>query len=139
MILCIMTACNDRLNIKRDYDFSLSSWYLPSDIQVGEEVEIRLTMLREGNYLPERYSIGYIQMEGDGEVHDVLGNKLITRESYPLDRIPGLNRDNPLRQVFTLWYKCLSDEAAKIKFVIEDSFGQQRELVVSFDATTVLK
>lgn len=135
-ITSLFYACDDKLDIKQDYDFTLSSWYLPSDIRVGEEVEIRLTLSREGDYLPAEYYIGYIQMEGKGKVYDAEGNNFITREIYPLSEVPGLNRDNPKRQVFTLWYKCLSDKPAELKFVVEDNFGQHREMTVSFDVET---
>lgn len=104
-ISAVLYSCDDKLDVRQDYDFSLSTWHLPSDIRVGEEVEIRLTLTREGDYLPAEYYIGYIQMEGKGEVFDSEGNSLVTREIYPLKDIPGLNRDNPKRQVFTLWYE----------------------------------
>lgn len=128
----MLYACDDELNVKQDYDFSFSSWYLPSAIKADEEVEIRLTLDREGDYRPAEYYIGYIQLEGKGQVHDRNGNILVTREIYPLNRISGLNRDHPTRQVFTLWYKNLADEPSQIKFIIEDSFGRQRELILGF-------
>lgn len=129
-------SCDDKLDVRQDYDFSLSSWHLPSDIRVGEEVEIRFTLAREGDYLPAEYYIGYIQMEGKGEVFDGEGNRLVNREIHPLKDIPDLNRDNPKKQVFTLWYKSLSDKPAELKFVVEDNFGQHREMTVSFDVET---
>lgn len=132
----VFYSCDDKLDVRQDYDFSLSSWHLPSDIRVGEEVEIRFTLTREGDYLPAEYYIGYIQMDGKGEVYDGDGNRLVNREIRPLADIPGLNRDNPTRQVFTLFYKCLSDKAAEVKFVVEDSFGQHREMSVSFQIET---
>lgn len=132
----MLYSCDDKLDVRQDYDFSLSSWHLPSDIRVGEEVEIRLTLTRESDYLPAEYYIGYIQMEGKGEVFDGEGNRLVNREIHPLRDIPGLNRDIPKKQVFTLWYKSLSDKSAEIKFVVEDNFGTHREMDVSFDVET---
>ena len=35
-------SCNDAIDIRQDYDFSLSSWYLQEQIETGETVEIRL-------------------------------------------------------------------------------------------------
>lgn len=60
----LLYSCDDKLDVKQDYDFSLTSWHLPSDIRVGEAVEIRLTLTRKGDYVPAKYYIGYIQMEG---------------------------------------------------------------------------
>lgn len=34
-------SCNDDIDIRQDYDFSLSSWYLQKQIATGETVEIR--------------------------------------------------------------------------------------------------
>lgn len=132
MLMSVLLSCDDKLDVRQDYDFSLSSWHLPSDIGVGEEVEIRLTLTREGDYIPAKYYIGYIQMDGKGEVFDGDGQRLVNRELHALDDIPGLNRDNPTRQVFTLWYKSLSDKPAEVKFVVQDSFGTIRELSVKF-------
>lgn len=36
------------------------------------------------------------------------------------------DRDDPTRQVFTLWYKSLSDKPAEVKFVVQDNFGTIR-------------
>lgn len=42
------TSCNDDIDIRQDYDFSLSSWYLQKQIATGETVEIRFYLDREG-------------------------------------------------------------------------------------------
>ena len=61
-------SCNDDIDIRQDYDFSLSSWYLQKQIATGETVEIRFYLDREGDYEKAEYEIGYIQMEGKGEI-----------------------------------------------------------------------
>lgn len=38
-------SCNDAIDIRQDYDFSLSSWYLQEQIETGETVEIRFFIL----------------------------------------------------------------------------------------------
>ena len=37
------SSCNDEIDIRQDYDFSLSSWYLQKQIATGETVEIRFS------------------------------------------------------------------------------------------------
>ena len=64
------SSCDDKIDIRQDYDFSLSSWYLQEQIETGETVEIRFYLDREGDYEKAVYEIGYIQMEGKGEVSD---------------------------------------------------------------------
>ena len=126
-------SCNDDIDIRQDYDFSLSSWYLQEQIGTGETVEIRFYLDREGDYEKAEYEIGYIQMEGKGEVTDSEGVRLVNREVRPLAEVPELDRENPVRQVFTLFYRSTSARRSELKFFVRDNFGQERELAVTFD------
>lgn len=126
-------SCNDDIDIRQDYDFSLSSWYLQEQIETGETVEIRFYLDREGDYEKAEYEIGYIQMEGKGEVTDSEGVRLVNREVRPLAEVPELDRENPVRQVFTLFYRSTSARRSELKFFVWDNFGQERELAVTFD------
>ena len=127
------SSCNDEIDIRQDYDFSLSSWYLQKQIATGETVEIRFYLDREGDYEKAEYEIGYIQMEGKGEVTDSEGVRLVNREVRPLAEVPELDRENPVRQVFTLFYRSTSARRSELKFFVWDNFGQERELAVTFD------
>lgn len=126
-------SCNDAIDIRQDYDFSLSSWYLQEQIETGETVEIRFYIDREGDYEKAEYEIGYIQMEGKGEVTDSEGVRLVNREVRPLAEVPELDRENPVRQVFTLFYRSTSARRSELKFFVRDNFGQEKELTVTFD------
>ena len=126
-------SCNDDIDIRQDYDFSLSSWYLQEQIETDETVEIRFYLDREGDYEKAEYEIGYIQMEGKGEVTDSEGVRLVNREVRPLAEVPELDRENPVRQVFTLFYRSTSARRSELKFFVRDNFGQERELAVTFD------
>ena len=126
-------SCNDAIDIRQYYDFSLSSWYLQEQIETGETVEIRFYLDREGDYEKAEYEIGYIQMEGKGEVTDSEGVRLVNREVRPLAEVPELDRENPVRQVFTLFYRSTSARRSELKFFVRDNFGQERELAVTFD------
>ena len=127
------SSCNDEIDIRQDYDFSLSSWYLQKQIATGETVEIRFYLDREGDYEKAEYEIGYIQMEGKGEVTDSEGVRLVNREVRPLAEVPELDRENPVRQIFTLFYRSTSARRSELKFFVRDNFGQERELAVTFD------
>lgn len=50
-----LASCNDGIDVRQDYDFSLSTWYLPSGIKQGEPVEIRFTFWREGFFAATEY------------------------------------------------------------------------------------
>lgn len=127
------SSCNDGIDIRQDYDFNLSSWYLQKQIATGETVEIRFYLDREGDYEKAEYEIGYIQMEGKGEVSDSEGMKLANREVRPLAEVPGLDTKNPVKQVFTLFYRSTSARRSELKFFVRDNFGQEREMTVTFD------
>lgn len=126
-------SCDDGIDIRQDYDFRLSSWYLQKQIATGETVEIRFYLDREGDYVKAEYEIGYIQVEGKGEVSDSEGIKLVNREVKPLAEVPGLDTENPVKQVFTLFYRSTSTKRSELKFFVRDNFGQEREMTVTFD------
>ena len=125
-------SCNDAIDIRQDYDFSLSSWYLQEQIETGETVEIRFYLDREGDYEKAEYEIGYIQMEGKGEVTDSEGVRLVNREVRPLAEVPELDRENPVRQVFTLFYRNTGEDNPEIRFVAVDNFRVERTLDIPF-------
>lgn len=129
----VFSSCNDGIDIRQDYDFSLSSWYLQKQIEAGETVEIRFYLDREGDYEKAEYELGYIQVEGKGEVSDSDGVKLVNREVRPLAGVPGLDKENPVKQVFTLFYRSTSTKRSELKFFVRDNFGREREMTVTFD------
>lgn len=90
-------------------------------------------MTVKGDYEKAEYEIGYIQMEGKGEVSDSEGIKLVNREVRPLAEVPGLDTENPVRQIFTLFYRSTSARRSELKFFVRDNFGREREMTVTFD------
>lgn len=135
-LLCLLGSCDDKLEVQQAYDFSLTSWYLQKTISPDETVEIRLTLNRSGNYEETSYHIGYIQVEGNGEVYDKRNIRLVNREMQPLNSIAGLDSIDPCHQVFTLFYRNKSSKNTEIKFVVTDNFGQERNLDISFGTET---
>ena len=133
LLACTLAGCDDRLEVRQAYDFSLSSWYLQEGIAPDETVEIRLTLNREGDYREARYRVGYIQLEGDGEVFAADGTRLVNRELTDLSGIAGLDTTDILRQVFTLFYRSTSARRSELKFFVRDNFGREREMTVTFD------
>ncbi|QUT18484.1 MULTISPECIES: TraQ conjugal transfer family protein [Bacteroidales] len=129
---CMLAGCDDRLEVRQAYDFSLSSWYLQEGIEPEETVEIRLTLDREGDYREARYRIGYIQLEGDGEVFTADGTRLVNRELTDLSGIAGLDTTDICRQVFTLFYRNTGEDNPEIRFVAVDNFRVERTLDIPF-------
>ena len=97
-LLC--ASCDNGLDIQQAYTFSLETMPVQKRISVGETVEIRCTLVREGRYDGARYTIRYFQPDGRGE----------------------LRTDD--REVFRLYYTSRSDDQQTIDVYVEDNTGQ---------------
>lgn len=130
--LLFLYGCNDSIDVRQDYDFSVTTWHLPSEIKAEEEVQIRFTLRSAGSFAGAFYRLTYIQIEGTGEVYDTECTRLQQQEFRGLTGLPELDARDPRMQVFTLYYKSLSDEPSEVQFIVQDNFGQERTLNVSF-------
>lgn len=126
-VLLALFSCNDKIDIQQAYDFSIKTWYLQKTIKLGQPVEIRFYLTREGKFADAEYSVGYIQVEGEGVVYDTNNTLLINREFCALQGIAGVEAD-----VFTLYYRSMSEKNTTLKFIVMDNFGQTRELQIEF-------
>ena len=135
-IAILLISCNDKPEIFRAYDFSLTHWYLPSSIKTGEAVEIRFTLHRQGKYADAVFYLGYIQLKGKGEVFDTEGRNLVNREYHLLADMPDLRENAQGDQTFTLYYRNMDSKNAELKFVVMDNFGQEHALTVPFGVDT---
>lgn len=129
--LLSLISCNDKIEVQQAYGFSIKTWYLQKTIKQGEPVEIRFYLTREGYFADAEFSIGYIQIEGEGVVYDTTNTRLVNREFCALDDIPDLQDG-----VFTLYYRSTSDKNSALKFIVMDNFGQTRELQIEFESET---
>ncbi|MBD9133610.1 MAG: DUF3872 domain-containing protein [Alistipes indistinctus] len=129
----MLSSCNDKIDVRKDYDFTLSTWYLQKTIEQDEPVEIRFTLDKAGNYDGAEYSVGYIQMEGKGAVYDEAGTLLVNREMHALDDMANVDHSHPFKDVFTLFYRSVSDKKSELKFIVMDNFGQQTDITVNFE------
>ena len=88
--LLSLFSCNDKIDVQQAYDFGITTWYLQKTIKPGQPVEIRFYLTREGYYADAEFSIGYVQIEGDGVVYDTGNSRLINREFCALQEISDL-------------------------------------------------
>ena len=56
-VLLSFMACENELQVQQSYGFSLETMPVQKRISVGETVEIRCTLVREGRYDGARYTI----------------------------------------------------------------------------------
>ena len=132
--LFCLGGCNDGIDVRQEYDFSVSTWHLPTEIGPDEEVEIRFTLRSSGLFAGAFYRIAYVQIEGEGEVYDTEVTRLRPQEFRGITSLPELDARDPQKQLFTLYYKSLGEDADRIQFIVQDNFGQERTLEVSFSS-----
>lgn len=79
---------------------------------MAETVELRMTILTEGNYTSTLYTIRYFQYEGDCQLKLVDGPVLVNNVRIQLEN-----------KTFRLNYTATSSSAYKFLVVVEDSFN----------------
>ena len=118
----LLTACDDELDVKQAYAFHLETMPVQTRIVRGETVEIRCTLVREGEYDGARYTIRYFQPDGKGELRMDDGTLFQPNDRYPLTR-----------EVFRLYYTSASSDQQAIDIYVEDNFGQCEQLSFRFN------
>ena len=120
--MLLVFSCNDELDIQQVYPFKVTTMPVQKQIKVGETVEIRFQLLREGYYEETKYFIRYFQPDGKGTLRMADGTAFLPNDLYPL---PG--------KTFRLYYTSASTYQQKIDVYIEDSFGQVEQLTFNFN------
>lgn len=117
-ILILLFACNSALDVQQSYEFDIEIMPLPKEIKQNETIEIRCTLIDQGNFIDNRYTIRFFQFDGEGKLH--LGQE---GEAFlPNDRYELLDKE------FRLYYTSLGDKSHAFEVVIENSFGTARTL-----------
>lgn len=119
-LIYALTACNDGLTIKQDYDFSVITEKYRSEIGNGETTEFVFHLSREGEYNGTHYFVSAFIREGSGVIRDTQGNELKMNEPYPIYT----------PETFKLNYTSLCNENQKIELVFEDNFEYVKEIEI---------
>lgn len=119
LLATIACACSDNIDIKQDYEFTVTHLPVPKKLQVNEVAEIRCTLLREGKYDNAQYYLRYFQYDGEGQLWMDDGEPFLPNDTYELN-----NRS------FRLYFRSLSEDAHNLEVVFFDSFG--KEFTISF-------
>ena len=120
---CLLSACNDEMDVQQSYPFKVETLPVPTRIVKGETVEIRCELKREGRFSDARYTIRYFQPDGKGTLRMDDGMVLLPNDRYPLEK-----------ETFRLYFTPLSDEQSSFTVWVEDSDGQAVELEYDFNA-----
>lgn len=122
LLVGFLFSCDDSLGIQEKYSFRVETMPVQENIQQGETAEIQCELIREGKYENTIYTIRYFQPVGKGMVQDEDGTVFLPNDRYLLEK-----------EIFKLYYTCLSDEQQSIYITIEDNFGQKFDFSFSFN------
>ena len=127
-MILLLSACNSQLDIQQQYPFTLSTMPVPKSIELGETVEIRMKLLREGYFEGTEYYIRYYQLDGAGDLKLEDGTVLSPNDLYQLTE-----------DVFRLYYISKSTDQQKIDIYVEDNFGQTEQITFNFNNKRIEK
>ena len=117
-ILLLQFACNSALDVQQSYEFDIEVMPLPKEIKQNETIEIRCSLIEKGNFIDNRYTIRFIQFDGEGELRlEKEGEAFLPNDRYALP-----DKD------FRLYYTSLGDKSHAFEVVIENSFGRAKTL-----------
>ena len=118
--LFLAGSCNDDLEIKNDYGFTITHLPVPKRLKTGETAEIRLELIRPGKYDNAKYYVRYFQPDGKGSL-TLDGRTLTPNDSYELKK-----------EEFRMYYTSQCEEQQVIDLTFYDSFKNKIELSFSF-------
>jgi hypothetical protein len=121
LIACIVCACNNDLDITQKYAFDLLAMPYPKRVVQGETVEMRLQIVKQGDYAEMKFYIRYFQTDGKGELRLDDGRVLTPNDFFPLTN-----------ETFRLYYTSHCTDQQNIDIYIIDSFGQVVQKTFSF-------
>ena len=119
-----LVACDNELDIRQEYPFTVESMPVADEIVNGETVEIRLEIKPEGNFSGTVYTLRYFQPDGKGSLKMEDGTVLKPNDRYLLNEWK-----------FRLYYTSASTETQTLTVVVEDNFGKSYEMEFCFNDT----
>lgn len=120
-LLCC-AACDNEVDIRQAYPFTVETMPVQTRITRGETAEIRCELRRAGRYDEALYTIRYFQPDGKGSLRMDDGTVFLPNDRYPLTR-----------EVFRLYYTSASSDQQTIDIYVKDNFGQCEQLSFRFN------
>ena len=117
-----LCSCSDDLDVQQSYPFTVDVMPYADKIANGETVELRMTIVPEGNYSNTLYTIRYFQYEGQGALKLVDGPTLVNNDRVLLES-----------KEFRLNYTAKSADSQEIYICIEDNYGTRWEQTFEFN------
>lgn len=118
-----LVACDNELDIRQEYPFTVESMPVADEIVNGETVEIRLEIKPEGNFSGTVYTLRYFQPDRKGSLKMEDGTVLKPNDRYLLNEWK-----------FRLYYTSHSGkESQTIDLYFEDNWGNLQQLTYDFN------
>ena len=118
--LLLMGSCSDEMDVRTDYEFTVTHLPVPKRLKCGETAEIRLELVRSGSYDNTKYYVRFFQSDGKGEL-TLDGRTLEPNDGYEIKK-----------ETFRMYYTSLCEERQVIDLVFFDSNKNQVELSFNF-------
>ena len=80
-----LSSCDNDLDVQQSYPFTVEVMPYADKIANGETVELRMTIVPEGNYANTLYTLRYFQYEGKGSLKLVDGPTLVNNDRVLLE------------------------------------------------------
>lgn len=107
------------VTINTEYDFSVRMQKYRNDIKIGETKELEFFIDKAGDYEGTKYYVSVFLRTGEGEITD--GKQRLKENVYY--EVPSNG--------FKLFYRSLSADSHRIEVLVKDSFGKEKETIVT--------
>lgn len=124
-VMLFMTACDDRIDVQKAYDFRVSTLPVPKRLKMGETVEIRCRIETSGEWEQARYFLRYFQPDGKGELRSQEGVTFKPNDRYELSE-----------KDFRLYYTSRSEDQQTLDLYFLDGFDRCVTLSFTFNNDT---
>jgi len=118
----LISCQSDEMEIRQNFPFEVKMMPIPSQITNNQTVEMRLSIVTEGEYSETKYHIRYFQFEGKGTLQYGQEEPYLPNDLYPLK-----SKD------FRLYYTSKSAESHQFSIWISDNFGNERQIDLEFE------
>ncbi|MCS4239860.1 hypothetical protein M2306_001300 [Myroides gitamensis] len=119
----VSCSIDDELEIQNNFPYEINVMPVPKEVADGQTIEIRITILRTGNYHNTQYYLRYFQFDGKGTLRYYDDAPYLPNDLYSL----------PTEQ-FRLYYTSNSTISQAFDIWISDSFGNEKQLNFQFNS-----
>ena len=117
-----LSSCDNDLDVQQSYPFTVEVMPYADKIANGETVELRMTIVPEGNYANTLYTLRYFQYEGKDSLKLVDGPTLVNNDRVLLES-----------KQFRLNYTARSTGSHELLVTVEDNYGTRWEQTFEFN------